>query len=97
MKVIPPDDGGPVHLQLGHHTGEDTAADGHLGEVTWIISQVNQHDATSFISHPSKKTFMNVPSTPYLSWSVINDYLSGEGTLFVDVVSHTSLSWGLEA
>ena len=30
VKVIPPDDGGPVHLQLGHHTGEDTATDGHL-------------------------------------------------------------------
>merc|ERR1712212_559357 len=52
VKVIPPDDGGPVHLQLGHHTGEDTATDGPL---------------------------------------------SGEGTLFVNVVTHTSLSWGLEA
>merc|ERR1719436_1522208 len=30
VKIIPPDDGGPVHLQLGHHTGEDTATDGHL-------------------------------------------------------------------
>ena len=30
VKLIPPDDGGPVHLQLGHHTGEDTATDGHL-------------------------------------------------------------------
>ena len=40
---------------------------------------------------------MNVPLTLYLSWSVIVDYLSGEGTLFVNVVSHTSLSWGLEA
>ena len=30
VKVIPPDDGGPVHLQLGHHTSEDTPTDGHL-------------------------------------------------------------------
>ena len=52
VKVIPPDDGGPVHLQLGDHTGEDTATDGHL---------------------------------------------ASEGTLFVDVVSNASLSWGLEA
>merc|ERR1719464_142120 len=52
VKVIPPDDGGPVHLQLSHHTGEDTPTDGHL---------------------------------------------SSEGTLFVNVVSDASLSWGLEA
>ena len=34
VKVIPPDDGGPVHLQLSHHTGEDTATDGHLKMAT---------------------------------------------------------------
>ena len=30
VQVIPPDDSGPVHLQLGHHTSEDTSTDGHL-------------------------------------------------------------------
>ena len=38
VKVIPPDDGGPVHLQLGHHTGEDTATDGHLKSPNVIVA-----------------------------------------------------------
>ena len=30
VQVIPPDDSSPVHLQLGHHTSEDTSTDRHL-------------------------------------------------------------------
>merc|ERR1711971_471964 len=42
VKVIPPDDSGPVHLQLGHHTSEDTPTDGHLsGEGTLFVNVVS--------------------------------------------------------
>ena len=68
VKVIPPDDGGPVHLQLGDHTGEDTATDGNLQqkemriEITISILKMHRHyntthDTTTTNKHLMVKTF----------------------------------------
>ena len=76
VKVIPPDDGGPVHLQLGDHTGEDTATDGNLKQ---------------------KEMRIEITSSRNHSQTSDGQDLSSEGALLVNVVSHASLSWGLEA
>ena len=39
VKVVPPDDAGPVHLQLGDDAGQDAAADGHVpGEGALLVN-----------------------------------------------------------
>lgn len=44
MQVVPSDDDGPLHLHLGHHTGENPASDGHVsseGAFLINISAIN--------------------------------------------------------
>ena len=54
VKVIPPDDGGPVHLQLGHHTGEDTATDGHLEDMDYLPGKSTLCYIFNLNVHPKK-------------------------------------------
>lgn len=47
MQVIPPDDNGPLHLHLGHHTGQNPASDGHVSSERAFLINISAFNSIS--------------------------------------------------
>ena len=50
MKVVAPDDDGPLHLHLGHHTGKDSSSDGYISGKRTLLVDVGSINGLKFMS-----------------------------------------------